>query len=116
MPSAEIKYQLQNATLQTLASLKPYWKVSMAALAMRARELGAITDRQHRRIFQQIGQLGYKTREPIEIPPEKPRLFQEILTVHQRELEYTLHDLEALLAEDLSSVVPTDKPQLTVVS
>lgn len=65
-------------TLTTLSQLKPRWQVSIQALVMRARELEVITNRQAKYLFQQIGGLGWRTVEPIEIPIEKPRAFRKL--------------------------------------
>lgn len=99
MPAAEIRHELEDATLPKLAALKPYWKVSIAALTVRAKGLGAITDRQYRRIFMRIGQLGYRTKEPIEIPSEEPKLLKELIDLHMEELNYSAANLSGILAE-----------------
>lgn len=67
-------------TLSTLAPLKPRWGMAIGALVMRAVRLGIITPRQQKYLFQQIGQRGWKTREPsnLDVPVEKPRAVRKM--------------------------------------
>jgi len=52
------------ATLRTLIQLKKQWIVSVAALAYRLHSLGLVTDWHYRTLCIEIGQSGYRTREP----------------------------------------------------
>ncbi len=72
-------------TLTSLAALKPRWGISIQALIYRAHELGLITDRQYRYLFEQISIRGWRTREPenLDIPVEKPRALLKIVEVSQ---------------------------------
>jgi Zn-dependent peptidase ImmA (M78 family) len=98
MPEDDICPYLVNLSLDKLATLKPYWKVSMAALLKRARDLGEITPRHAKTLWIQLGRAGYRTREPLEldIPVEKPTLLQEIIGVYSNEMDYTFSDLAKL--------------------
>jgi Zn-dependent peptidase ImmA (M78 family) len=76
MPTHDIKQEFDSERLSLfrLASLKRKWQVSMQALARRARDLEAISDRQYRYIMQQMSIKGWRTEEPsfsqqqIELP------------------------------------------------
>jgi Zn-dependent peptidase ImmA (M78 family) len=59
-------------TLSSLAALKPRWGVSIQALIYRAQELGIITDRQYRYLFEQISVRGWRKRV------ERPRALRKI--------------------------------------
>lgn len=98
MPEVDIRPYLVNLSLEKLTTLKPYWKVSMAALLKRARDLGEITPRHAKTLWIQLGKAGYRMREPIElaIPVEKPTLLQEIIGVYSSEMDYTFPDLAKL--------------------
>lgn len=72
MPRREIKPALFGLTMSKLADLKQEWGVSMAAIVMHAHALGSITEAQKRYTFINIGRAGFRIREPIEIPIEKP--------------------------------------------
>ena len=95
MPEREIRPYLLNVSLQKLAELKPYWKVSMAALLKRAQDLGTITARHARSLWMRMSGAGYKTREPLEvdIPPEVPTFYDEIVDIYRRDFSYTPSEL-----------------------
>lgn len=89
MPEEDIRSQLTNLTLQKLAALKAYWKVSIAALIMHAHRLGKITDRQRTYLFSQMSRLGYRKKEPVEIPREKPTLIAELIDYYLSDLQFS---------------------------
>ena len=94
MPAADIRAHLgASPTLRTLANLKPHWRVSIGALIERAASLNRISEWQHRSLWMQMASNGWKLREPIEISGETPRLFDELIQFHIRELGYTLPQL-----------------------
>jgi Zn-dependent peptidase ImmA (M78 family) len=99
MPEREIRHQLRNVRLATLAALKSVWKVSMAALLERAKQLRTITSSQHRYMRINLGKLGYLRREPpeLDVPMEKPTLISALVTAHIRELQFGLKELAKLL-------------------
>ncbi|WP_109488611.1 ImmA/IrrE family metallo-endopeptidase [Occallatibacter savannae] len=99
MPEKEIKHQLRNVRLATLAALKSVWKVSMAALLERAKQLRTISPSQYRYMRINLGRLGYLQREPVEldVPIEKPTLISALVTAHIKELQFGLKELAKLL-------------------
>lgn len=99
MPEKEIRPYFVELSLDKLAALKPYWKVSMAALLKRAADLNTITPRHARTLWMKMGKAGYRIREPIEldIPKEQPYLLSDILKVYLDDLEYSVHELAKLL-------------------
>jgi Zn-dependent peptidase ImmA (M78 family)/transcriptional regulator with XRE-family HTH domain len=97
MPKSEIKYQLAGIDLEKLVALKSYWKVSMGALLRRARDLGKITPSAYQNLWIRMSKQGFKTREPLEIPPEKPTLLNEIIELHKTELGYDSAELAQLM-------------------
>lgn len=97
MPAKEIKYQLANPTLEKLGHLKRYWKVSMQALLMRANDLNTITSNQYRYLWTQMGKLGFRLNEPIDIPEEPPQLLRESIEIHLQELGYSNAELKRML-------------------
>src|SRR5260370_31893651 len=66
--------------LDTFASLKQRWGVSIAALIMRARKLEIIKQRKYAQLFQQLSARGWRMREPrmFDVPVEKPRAVRQI--------------------------------------
>jgi len=68
-------------TLTAVAKLKPRWGVSMQAVIRKSHELGIITGRQYRYLFEQLSSRGWRTREPsnLDIPVEKPQVFLKMI-------------------------------------
>lgn len=99
MPAKEIRPYLIDLSLEKLAILKPYWKVSMAALLKRATDLDAITHRQARTLWMKMGKAGYRIQEPLEldIPPEIPALQKEIVATYFTDMGYTPSELGELV-------------------
>lgn len=97
MPSRDISPDLDSITFANLAKLKPYWKVSMAALIVRANQMSKITERQYRTLFEQMNKNGYRMNEPIPIPVEEPTLFKEIIDVYINVHRYSIEELSQLL-------------------
>jgi len=99
MPSAEIKPQLYNLTLQRLAALKPYWRTSMNSLLKQAGDLNCITPNAARYLWMQMAKRGYRKREPAELDliPERPSLLNEIVQYYRTDLGYSIDDLAAAL-------------------
>jgi Zn-dependent peptidase ImmA (M78 family) len=108
MPADDIRpaFLGRRVDLRVLAALKPEWRVSMQALLMRARSIGAISDNQAQYLWKQISARKYRLREPPELdfPPEKPTVVESIIKLHLETLGYSLADLAAILHEFESSV------------
>lgn len=74
MPTEALIQEIETpVTLSSLASLKSRWSVSLRSLVRRAHTLGKIKDRQYRYLIQQLNQEGWRMREPIDVPIERPR-------------------------------------------
>lgn len=98
MPEDDIKMYLTDLNLPKLATLKPYWRVSMAALLNRAKDLGIITERHAKTLWIEMGKAGYRMREPVEldIPKETPKLLEEIIGTYCNQMGYSVSDLANL--------------------
>jgi Zn-dependent peptidase ImmA (M78 family)/DNA-binding XRE family transcriptional regulator len=82
MPEIAMRHQMPApVTLTRLADLKPKWRVSIQALIVRAHELGIVSDRQYRYLFEQIAIRGWRKREPGEIPVERPRAVRKMAEI-----------------------------------
>jgi len=97
IPSNEILPQLRTVNIERLADLKRYWKVSMQAILYKAKDLGAITVNQYHYLWKQMGILGYRKKEPFDIPPDNPTLLSEIMQTYLEELGYTKEELAKIL-------------------
>jgi Zn-dependent peptidase ImmA (M78 family) len=64
-PSSEIADSLPaRAEWKRLLSLKETWGISMQALLFRARQLRVMPEHTYRRAMMEMGQRGWRTREP----------------------------------------------------
>jgi Zn-dependent peptidase ImmA (M78 family)/transcriptional regulator with XRE-family HTH domain len=82
LPESAMKQELvPPITLTTVARLKPRWGVSMQSIIIRSYELGIITNRQYRYLFEQLSTRGWRIKEPsnLDLPEEKPQLFAKMI-------------------------------------
>jgi Zn-dependent peptidase ImmA (M78 family)/transcriptional regulator with XRE-family HTH domain len=80
VPTAEARSELAQFRLTDLPQLKQKWKVSRAMLARRARDVGAISDNQYRRIVTEMSAAGWRTREPDPLVAETPVLLTSLVS------------------------------------
>jgi Zn-dependent peptidase ImmA (M78 family)/DNA-binding XRE family transcriptional regulator len=97
LPFKEVENQLRGLNLSKLADLKAYWLVSMQALLVKAGKGSVITANQYQYLWKQMSAAGYRKKEPIDTPKEKPTLFKELLTTHLEDLKYSSENLSNLL-------------------
>jgi len=97
LPADEIKPQLRRFDLRQIANLKGYWKVSMAAIAVRADRLKLITPYQSKAFWMEMSKLGYRKREPNEPSKEYPNLLRQMVAFHTKKLGYSVSELAKLL-------------------
>jgi Zn-dependent peptidase ImmA (M78 family) len=76
MPAADIRDELPcRVDWPRLFELKQRWQVSLAALLMRARTLGTLTETQYLTAIKTASARGWRRREPIPLgEPERPTL------------------------------------------
>jgi Zn-dependent peptidase ImmA (M78 family)/transcriptional regulator with XRE-family HTH domain len=127
LPADEIRPQLRRFDLRQLANMKTHWKVSMAALAVRADRLKLITPYQSKNFWIEMSRLGYRKREPNEPPKEHPSLLRQIISFHIKKLNYSHAEMAKLLhlgrsefeemyrAEILGEPLQGGRPQLRLV-
>jgi Zn-dependent peptidase ImmA (M78 family)/DNA-binding XRE family transcriptional regulator len=99
MPEMAMRREIMPpVTLTSLARLKPRWRVSVQALIRRAHDLEIITKRQYAYLFEQVGEQGWRMKEPsyLDIAPEKPRGLRQMA-----ELLYGVPINIARLADEL---------------
>ena len=81
LPEAAMRNMLSGPlTLTFAASIKVRWGLSIQAIVRRARDVGIISERRYRYLFEQINRLGWRKQEPtnLDIPIEKPRAFKRM--------------------------------------
>ncbi|MFM2478560.1 helix-turn-helix domain-containing protein [Celerinatantimonas sp. MCCC 1A17872] len=76
LPESGFAKELNSPTLETFLTLKPRWKVSMAAMIFRAHSLGILTDLQYSNLYKNLSAKGWRSKEPYDeqVRPEKPKL------------------------------------------
>lgn len=97
MPADEIGSQLEDLTLRQAAAMKQRWKVSMAALIRRARDLERISDYKYRSLNISLSAQGHKAVEPYPIAVEEPQVVRQVVEMHRSTLGYDDFDLAKLL-------------------
>lgn len=99
MPAHEIGPSLNQLNLRKAAQMKPFWKVSMGAIIVRAKTIGKLTPNQYQHLWVQMGAAGWRKREPseLDIPVERPRFHRELLDMHFGELKYSIQELSQML-------------------
>ena len=100
MPARDIRpHFTRPIKLYSVAKLKPFWKVSMAALIEQAHNLAVINDNQHVYLRMQLQRMGYRHREPAEldIPREKPSLLTEVIQAHVNQLGLGYSDIAQMV-------------------
>ncbi|MBP7052004.1 MAG: ImmA/IrrE family metallo-endopeptidase [Phycisphaerae bacterium] len=113
-------------TLDTLVAVKSKWKVSVAAMVMRLRNLNLISEKKKQRLFIAMSRRQWKNKEPLDdhLELEEPQLLRraaELLRTHRivdsRDLEACLgvakEDIESLLGceEKREEMIIRLKPQ-----
>ncbi len=97
VPENNIRPYFSRVTIEKLADLKGYWYVSMAALLKYTNTLGMVTGNQYRYLWMQMGNLGYRKKEPVNIPAETPGIINEMVNAYLTDLGYTRDELAAIL-------------------
>lgn len=119
MPATDIAPQLKDVTFAKLASLKRIWRVSMAALLMRAKALGKISSNQSSYLWRQMAPYRRKEPEQLDFPAEMPAVFPELIRLHIEELGYSISELATLLHLTVDDITQfyrlRDRGHLTLV-
>ncbi|CAN5714654.1 XRE family transcriptional regulator [soil metagenome] len=99
MPRDDIGAELRGMTLAKAAQLKPYWKVSMAALIFRASALGKIDSGASSYLWRQMSFKGFRTREPssLDFESERPSLASGLFSNLTEAMGYSREELEGAL-------------------
>ncbi|TWP31164.1 ImmA/IrrE family metallo-endopeptidase [Apibacter muscae] len=103
VPSNEVRNDLFKLTEEKLGYLKQYWLVSMQALLYKAKDLGTISQDQHKRWSIKFSKNGWKTIEPLESTLEltTPKLLERMIKIHLDDLEYSTTELANLFGLSL---------------
>lgn len=80
MPAEQIRPKLRRLTVRNAANLKLEWRVSIAALIQRAKDVKAITKDDATRLHKQRSARGWTRHEPLsdQLPDEIPTVLQRV--------------------------------------
>lgn len=118
MPETEILYKLKNISIEKAIYLKPYWKVSIAAIIRRAYDLNVINKSRYYSLNSYLSKLGYKKNEPVIIEKEIPTLFKEIIQAYIEDDEFTIEQIATkanLTKSVLMNIHRPERNKLSVV-
>jgi len=103
-----------------LFEIKKRWGTSLAAILVRAHQLGLLDTAAYRIAFQSLSRRGWRTAEPEEPAAEQPELFSMALQQYCHDQRKTLMDLSSEIGfspELFSGVtgipIPTGSPDVT---
>lgn len=108
MPRASVLANAPHmATVDQLIRFKPYWTVSVAALAYRLHDVGLVSDWHYRTLCIEIAKRGYRKKEPNEAHRETSQVLSKVFAA-LREEGITKGDIAAALSvhvEELDQLV-----------
>ena len=94
MPKKDILADLNNLSFYSLPNLKRKWKVSMASLIYRAKELNTINESREKSLWAQMSRAHYRQHEPeMGLIKENTELLDSILEYHRKILGYAESDV-----------------------
>ena len=100
LPEMELKPQFSRIgkiRLQDLANLKPFWKVSMQALLMRASSTGHIAKSEAQYLWMQISKLNYRKNEPNPLQKEEVKTYPAMVKFFEEELKFSKDEMASAL-------------------
>lgn len=85
LPADEFRRDLPRGRLrlEDLIELKRRWGVSTQTLAMRARQIDAISADELTRIYREVSYRGWRTNEPVHIAVETPTVLSAAVSIHR---------------------------------
>jgi Zn-dependent peptidase ImmA (M78 family) len=112
MPEKEFRLSCSGKIdIAELARLKLYWRVSMQAALVRAKQVGLLSDNQSTYLWRQMSKLGYRTNEPAstQFKVDEPTVLKKVVAAHIDGLGYSASELAkamSLNVGDLFSFFP----------
>lgn len=100
MPAEEIRRELpKSVDWPTLFELKKKWHVSLAALLMRARRLGCMSEGTYLTAIKAASARGWRRVEPVSLgTPERPSLLATLLQSQSAEMSPLPEDILAMMS------------------
>lgn len=127
LPMAPFAEEFFAASLDTLRSMKPRWRVSIAMMIMRARDGNLISDETKRRLFINYSRRRWQRSEPLDdtLEPEIPGMMRkavELTVTHgaqsgmgfAEDVALSPGDIESLCSLQRGYLRSVDEPQVTL--
>jgi Zn-dependent peptidase ImmA (M78 family)/transcriptional regulator with XRE-family HTH domain len=97
-------------SIDTLVAVKPKWKVSIAGMIMRLRNLGLVSEKRAQMLFIGLSRRRWRTKEPFddELEFEQPQLLRRAAELLISQNIISFHDMEASLGiakEDIQKLL-----------
>lgn len=118
LPSRDVYSDLKGFSLERAILLKKKWKVSIASLAYRAKQLEVISESKYRNICIDIARRGWKMEEPsyTHFSKESPILLNDLIDMYTKNFGYSLRELSEFLwatPEEITEIKGIDYQQKT---
>lgn len=99
LPAETFSSEVWSPSLASFLSLKERWRVSVGAMAMRARTLGLISSEYAGRLWKHMSAKGWRKGEPLDekLPLERPRVLARAVTLLVEEGGYSKSDIVELM-------------------
>jgi Zn-dependent peptidase ImmA (M78 family)/transcriptional regulator with XRE-family HTH domain len=117
LPAVSFGRECRDLTLDSFRSMKERWRVSIAAMVMRAHHLRLITDHHKTNLMINMGRRRWRTREPLDdlLEPERPRFLKKCFELLIKKGILPTSEASLMLgiqAEDIESLAGLDKGYL----
>lgn len=111
MPAAEVGRDLTDIDLRRAAALKPYWRVPMQSIILRAEHLGYISSSRCRSLHAYMNKLGYLPIEPMPLAREEPSVLHEMIELHLGDQGFSVDELSAALGMHTEDFIDEFRPK-----
>lgn len=110
LPQATFAREAFRTSLNHFLFLKNRWRVSIAAMVYRARDLGILSENQYKYVWRQMNAQNIRKKEPLDdmLPKPEPNLLREAVQMLFESDVITPRDLQRALAlnpEDISCLL-----------
>jgi len=102
MPAFESIKDLLDLNFEELGTLKSYWKLSKAAILLKAKQIEAISPEKYKFMIIRLSQRGERKTELGTVPLDEPTLINRLIDLHLGDLGYTKSELAEILGLTVS--------------
>ena len=116
LPQATFAREALRTSLNHFLFLKNRWKVSIAAMVYRARDLGILSENQYRYIWRQMNAQNIRRKEPLDgiVPTPQPNLLREALQMLLDNGVQSTTDIQEALALNSDDIAALTSVETTI--